>query len=98
MFTFIQTGTSFEDFLSSKLTMRQLLFVGLPPVVIDRLDREDKINSFVTHGTTFLDDNALDGFMLFTSTSTKPAMLQQVAQVSETFAKLYCRSVPFEFF
>ncbi|XP_075552984.1 uncharacterized protein LOC142585836 isoform X2 [Dermacentor variabilis] len=80
----VKNRTSFEDFLSSKLTMRQLLFVGLPPVVIDRLDREDKINSFVTLGTTFLDDNALDGFMLFTSTSTKPAMLQQVAQATVT--------------
>ncbi|XP_049528361.1 uncharacterized protein LOC119462048 [Dermacentor silvarum] len=78
----VKNRTSFEDFLSSKLTMRQLLFVGLPPVVIDRLDTEDKINSFVTHGTTFLDDNALDGFMLFTSTSTEPAMLQQVAQAT----------------
>ncbi|KAL3212809.1 hypothetical protein MRX96_007854 [Rhipicephalus microplus] len=62
--------------------MRQLLFVGMPPVLIDSLNTEDKINLFVAHGTAFLDDNALDGIMLFTSASTEPAMLQQVAQAT----------------
>ncbi|KAL1435830.1 hypothetical protein MTO96_010607 [Rhipicephalus appendiculatus] len=62
--------------------MRQLLFVGLPPVLFDNLNTEDKINSFVARGIAFLDDNALDGIMLFTSASTEPAMLQQVAQAT----------------
>ncbi|XP_077485879.1 uncharacterized protein LOC144096948 [Amblyomma americanum] len=78
----IKNRTSFENFMSSKLTMRQLLFVGLPPSVIEYLDTEDKINSFITHGTAFLDDDALDGFAFFSDASTKPGRLKQVAEAT----------------